>query len=109
MDATSYDLLCAKMQADWDRRARENYRHYIVNSREDWSAADFVASGQETCARYIATDMTNVCQGKDPAEMRVLDFGCGAGESRRARPHVRRGLWRGYQRGNDRPCSQRPA
>jgi SAM-dependent methyltransferase len=79
MDVTSYDLLCAKMQADWDRRARENYRHYIVNSREEWSAADFVASGQETCARYIATDMTNVCQGRDPADLRVLDFGCGAG------------------------------
>ena len=23
--------------------------------------------------------MTNICQGRDPKEMRVLDFGCGAG------------------------------
>lgn len=67
------------MQRDWDDRARENYRHYIVNSQRSWEAGDFARSGQETLARYITNDMTNICQGKKPSDMLVLDFGCGAG------------------------------
>lgn len=50
----------------------------------DWSDEDFFASGDETVSHYVLTDMGNVCQGKNPGDMRVLDFGCGAGRVTRA-------------------------
>src|SRR5437868_1576451 len=80
----SMNSICEKMRADWDRRARENHRYYIVNSQKDWSADEFTRSGEESVARYVDTDMANVCQGKQPAGMRVLDFGCGSGRVMRA-------------------------
>ena len=67
------------MKRDWNKRARENFQYYIVNSRTDWSDADFMASGDQTVERHVLTDMENVCQGKRPCDMKVLDFGCGAG------------------------------
>ncbi|HEY2014855.1 MAG TPA: class I SAM-dependent methyltransferase [Bryobacteraceae bacterium] len=72
------------MQRDWDRRARENHRHYIVNSQVDWSDEEFWLSGEQTVSHYVLTDLTNICQGRNPSEMRVLDFGCGAGRVSRA-------------------------
>lgn len=77
------DLL-HKMQHDWDARARENARFYIVNSQENWTDDEFYRGGQQTVANEILTDMVNVCQGKDPREMRVLEIGCGAGRVTRA-------------------------
>ena len=38
-----------------------------------------MASGDQTIERYVLTDMKNVCRGKQPCDMKVLDFGCGAG------------------------------
>jgi ubiquinone/menaquinone biosynthesis C-methylase UbiE len=35
-------------------------------------------------AEEILTDMTNICQGKDPQAMRVLEIGCGAARVTRA-------------------------
>jgi len=35
-------------------------------------------------AEDVLTDMTNICQGRKPAEMRVLEIGCGAGRITRA-------------------------
>ncbi len=72
------------MKRDWDNRARENFQYYIVNSRTDWSDEDFMASGDETVEHYVLTDMENVCQGKRPRDMKVLDFGCGAGRVTRS-------------------------
>ena len=76
--------LLQKMKRDWNNRARENFRYYIVNSRSDWSDGDFMASGDDTVERYVLTDMGNVCQGKQPCDMKVLDFGCGAGRVTRS-------------------------
>jgi len=56
----------------------------VNTATENWTDSEFFASGEETVAGEILTDMTNVCQGKDPKEMRVLEIGCGAGRVTRA-------------------------
>jgi ubiquinone/menaquinone biosynthesis C-methylase UbiE len=73
-----------KMQRDWDMRARENARHYVANSRTEWTDEEFFRSGEQTVREEVLTDMTNICQGKPPGEMRVLEIGCGAGRLTRA-------------------------
>jgi cyclopropane fatty-acyl-phospholipid synthase-like methyltransferase len=73
-----------KMRAEWDERARENARYYVNTASPDWTDADFFASGERTVAEEILTDMTNICQGLDPKQMKVLEIGCGAGRVTRA-------------------------
>ncbi|MEZ5354344.1 MAG: methyltransferase domain-containing protein [Bryobacteraceae bacterium] len=73
-----------KMRREWDERARENARHYVNTEKEAWTDEEFFASGERTVAEEILTDMTNICQGKDPKEMKVLEIGCGAGRVTRA-------------------------
>lgn len=73
-----------KMRADWDARARENARYYVNTATEEWTDETFFASGERTVAEEILTDMTNICQGRDPKEMKVLEIGCGAGRVTRA-------------------------
>jgi len=73
-----------KMRADWDQRARENARYYVNTSTTAWSDEEFFASGEKTVAEQILNDMGNICQGKPPGQMRVLEIGCGAGRVTRA-------------------------
>jgi ubiquinone/menaquinone biosynthesis C-methylase UbiE len=73
-----------KMRRDWDARARENARYYVATGRTEWSDEEFFASGEKAVADDILTDMINICQGKDPKAMRVLEIGCGAGRITRA-------------------------
>jgi cyclopropane fatty-acyl-phospholipid synthase-like methyltransferase len=73
-----------KMRADWDARARENARHYVATGQTDWSDEEFFRSGEQAVSEDLLTDMTNVCQGKEPRAMRVLEIGCGAGRLTRA-------------------------
>jgi cyclopropane fatty-acyl-phospholipid synthase-like methyltransferase len=73
-----------KMRADWDQRARENARHYVVTGNQDWTDEAFFASGEITVTEEILSDLTNVCQGRTPGEMRVLEIGCGAGRVTKA-------------------------
>ena len=72
------------MRADWDARAKENARYYVATGKSDWTDEEFFRSGEQTVAEEILTDMTNICQGKLPANMRVLEIGCGAGRVTRA-------------------------
>ncbi len=72
------------MRRDWDQRARENARFYVNTEREEWTDEEFFASGERTVAEEILTDMINICQGKDPRLMKVLEIGCGAGRVTRA-------------------------
>jgi cyclopropane fatty-acyl-phospholipid synthase-like methyltransferase len=72
------------MRRDWDARARENARFYVATGRTDWTDEEFFASGEMAVAEEILTDMTNICQGKEPSAMRVLEIGCGAGRITRA-------------------------
>lgn len=73
-----------KMRADWDARARENARYYVNTATDEWTDEAFFASGERTVAEEILTDMTNICQGRDPKQMKVLEIGCGAGRVTRA-------------------------
>src|SRR5450755_2726802 len=73
-----------RMRRDWNRRARENARHYVVTGQHEWSDQEFFQSGQITLEEEILNDLPNVCQGRDPKVMRVLEIGCGAGRVTRA-------------------------
>ena len=72
------------MREEWDARARENARHYVQTAETQWTDEGFFASGEQTVAEEILTDMINICQGMDPKQMRVLEIGCGAGRVTRA-------------------------
>lgn len=72
------------MKKDWDRRAKENARHYVETAKENWTDEEFFQSGETTVAEEVDTDMANICQGKDPRSMLVLEIGCGAGRVTRA-------------------------
>ncbi|MBZ5603089.1 MAG: class I SAM-dependent methyltransferase [Acidobacteriia bacterium] len=72
------------MRKAWDQRARDNARHWVDTSRTDWTDETFFASGEQQIEEDIMTDLPNICQGKDPKEMRVLEIGCGAGRLTRA-------------------------
>jgi cyclopropane fatty-acyl-phospholipid synthase-like methyltransferase len=73
-----------KMRQDWDERARENARYYVATGQTEWTDDEFFASGEKSIEEDILTDMTNICQGRDPKAMRVLEIGCGAGRLTRA-------------------------
>jgi cyclopropane fatty-acyl-phospholipid synthase-like methyltransferase len=73
-----------KMRRDWDARAKENARHYVSTGKTEWTDAEFFQSGEQTVSEEIRTDMINICQGKDPKQMKVLEIGCGAGRITRA-------------------------
>ena len=78
------DDILSKMRSEWDARARENARFYVNTAKQDWTDDEFFQSGEPTVAEEILTDMTNICQGKAPQAMRVLEIGCGAGRVTRA-------------------------
>jgi len=73
-----------KMRRDWDSRARENARHYVVTGQREWSDEEFYESGEITMQEDILNDLTNICQGRNPNDMAVLEIGCGAGRVTRA-------------------------
>jgi ubiquinone/menaquinone biosynthesis C-methylase UbiE len=73
-----------KMRADWDERARKNARHYLATGQKEWSDEEFFASGEKAVREQLLNDMENICQGKDPKSMRILEIGCGAGRLTRA-------------------------
>ena len=75
----SPDEQLQKMRDDWDQRARENARYYVNTATMEWTDEKFFASGETTVAEQILNDTHNICQGKPPAEMRVLEIGCGGG------------------------------
>src|ERR1017187_6897169 len=68
-----------RLRRDWDLRARENARHYVVTGQHEWTDEEFFKSGRIAMEEEILNDLPNVCQGRDPKEMRVLEIGCGAG------------------------------
>ena len=88
MPELSLEEQLRKMQQDWDQRAKENARHYVATGKTKWSDEEFFESGERTVAEQILNDMINICQGKDPKQMRVIEIGCGAGRITRALARV---------------------
>ena len=87
--------LSRKMRRDWDRRARRDALHFVNTGREHWDEDDFFSTGEENVRDQILGDIENICQGRDPAEMRVLEIGCGVGRMTRALGRdIRRSAWR---------------
>jgi len=84
MNEMKVEKQLVKMREDWDRRARENARYYVNTGKTNWTDEEFFASGEQLVAEEILTDMGNICRGKAPGEMRVLEIGCGAGRVTRA-------------------------
>lgn len=80
--------LLKKMERDWDQRAQENARYYVATAQEHWTDEEFFRSGQAVVQQEILNDMINICQGKDPKQMRVVEIGCGAGRVTRALAEV---------------------
>jgi SAM-dependent methyltransferase len=77
-----------RMRREWDERARENARHYVATAQTEWSDEEYFESGRENVRREILTDMGNICQGRDPKSMKVLEIGCGSGRITRALAEV---------------------
>ncbi len=71
--------LSAKMSHDWDERAKQNASYYIVDSNTTWNREQFYELGRSSVTGHILSDMVNICQEKLPAEMKILEIGCGAG------------------------------
>ncbi len=88
MNEISTEEQLRKMREDWDQRAKENARYYVNTATADWTDEEFFASGEQTVADEILTDMGNICQGKAQRDMRVLEIGCGAGRVTRALANV---------------------
>ena len=69
-----------------------------------WSDEEFYQSGQIAMEEDILNDLSNICQGTEPRQMKVLEIGCGAGRVTRAPGAIlRRGLRGGYQPRNGAP------
>ena len=72
------------MRRDWDRRAKRDALHFVNNSQSDWDEDAFFATGQQNLREQVLNDMQNICRGRDPETMKVLEIGCGVGRMTRA-------------------------
>jgi len=72
------------MRHDWDRRARENARHYIATANEQWNEEEYYNSGRLNVFHEVLTDLGNVCKQKNARAMKILEIGCGTGRMTRA-------------------------
>jgi 2-polyprenyl-3-methyl-5-hydroxy-6-metoxy-1,4-benzoquinol methylase len=78
------ERLRRQMESDWDRRAEENAFHFVATGHTETKPEQFFESGRTNVREHILTDMLNICQDRLPAEMRVLEIGCGVGRITRA-------------------------
>jgi ubiquinone/menaquinone biosynthesis C-methylase UbiE len=67
------------MRRDWDARARENAKYYVATSRENWDDDEFFRSGAEEVRELVEKPSADICNGRSPADMSILEIGCGAG------------------------------
>jgi len=67
------------MRRDWDARARENAKHYVATSRENWNSDEFLREGAEQVHELVEKHFAEICNGRAPSDMRILEIGCGIG------------------------------
>jgi ubiquinone/menaquinone biosynthesis C-methylase UbiE len=67
------------MRQDWDARARENAKHYIATSRDNWTSDEFLREGAEQVHQLVEKHSAEICNGRAPSDMRILEIGCGIG------------------------------
>src|SRR3984957_6819604 len=84
MGRTNIRRQVGRMRRDWDRRAQENARHYVATGQKEWTDEEFFAAGEQEMQDQIFNDLGNICQGRDPKTLKVLEIGCGAGRVTRA-------------------------
>jgi SAM-dependent methyltransferase len=71
--------IAENMRREWDERAKTNARHYVATGKTDWSDEEFFHSGQVAIDEIVLNDLGEICRGRKPAEMQVLEIGCGIG------------------------------
>jgi SAM-dependent methyltransferase len=72
-----------QMRRDWDRRAKENARHYVATEKTSWSDEEFFESGVTCIRRHIESVLPEICGGRQLSELRMIEIGCGAGRMTR--------------------------
>jgi SAM-dependent methyltransferase len=72
------------MKEDWDRRALSDARYFIASGEQARTDQAFFASGEANVREHILSDMDNICQGRAPGDLRIVEIGCGAGRLTRA-------------------------
>jgi SAM-dependent methyltransferase len=73
-----------RMRDDWDRRALSAPRYFIASGEQAGTEESFFQSGESNIREHIQSDLENICQGRDPGSMRIVEIGCGAGRLTRA-------------------------
>jgi len=73
-----------EMRADWDSRARSAPRYFIATGEQARTEEAFFQSGEANVREHILSDMENICRGRDPRALRMVEIGCGAGRLTRA-------------------------
>ncbi len=71
--------LLESMRQDWDARARENAKHYVATSRDNWNSGEFLREGAEQVHELVEKHSAEICNGRAPSDMRILEIGCGIG------------------------------
>ena len=72
------------MREDWDSRALSAHRYFIATGEQARTEEAFFESGEANVREHILSDLENICQGRHPKAMRILEIGCGAGRLTRA-------------------------
>jgi SAM-dependent methyltransferase len=73
----------ARMERDWDVRAREAPEYYIASAKRDWSLEEFFRSGEVNVGNEVLAD-PELLTHRRFSRLRMLEIGCGAGRMTRA-------------------------
>jgi SAM-dependent methyltransferase len=68
-----------RMRCDWDARARDDAFYYVHSAKRDETEAELAASGDESVAILVLSDLSTLTQARDPGKLRLLELGCGVG------------------------------